>query len=214
LRIIYSFIKKGRFWIVTCPSDKSIKESIYTSLIEAITKFFASRASLEFFDIVIPSSIPNPIKIHKPIRIIKPQSPQSILKPVMPVVDGNEWNKPIPPATIQFKTGIKWVIAIPPYDKQNVFFLNSPLPGTSNIYTGKDSARKTLQIFNGTLEHDIYIDVGFTKVHVFLIDNELKMDFSTDKSVVDKGLKKLDQLRKQKKSIFYRIKRVVNRFIS
>jgi hypothetical protein len=58
VRIIYTFRKKDKFWIVKGASDTTIKESIYKSPIEAVNKFFIAHKfeSIENFDIVIPLS--------------------------------------------------------------------------------------------------------------------------------------------------------------
>jgi hypothetical protein len=41
----------------------------------------------------------------------------------------NRWgNKPIPTSTIEFKYHKKWVVAIPPYKPDNVYYLKYPLP--------------------------------------------------------------------------------------
>ena len=57
-------------WIITCLSSKSVKESAHTTLSKAVNYFFTSRENMEYFDVVIPLSVPNPIKITKPIRKI------------------------------------------------------------------------------------------------------------------------------------------------
>jgi hypothetical protein len=68
MRIAYSFRKKGRFWVVTCLSDKSTQKSIFNSLNEAINELVNSHEGIELFDIIIPLSVSTPINITKPIR--------------------------------------------------------------------------------------------------------------------------------------------------
>lgn len=190
---------------MTCPSDKSIKESTHNSLIEAINYFFASRQSVEYFDIVIPFSVPIPVKFHKSIRIIPPQAVKPISKPVYTVL--SEWDRPIPPATVEFKVGMKWLVAIPPYDKQNVFYLHYPLPGTKNVISGKGSSYKTLQIFNGILETDIYIDLGFNKAHIFPIENGIKLEFNGGRDAVINMWNQKRESEKKQKTMINRVKR-------
>jgi hypothetical protein len=208
LRIIYSFHKKSGLWIVTCPSDKSVKESTHSSFIEAINYFFTSRDSIEYFDIVIPLSIPTPLLISRHIRKIQPQAVQPISKPVTIVF--NSWgNKPIPPATIEFRKGMLWVMAIPPYDKQNVYYFRNPLPGTQKFASGKGSSYKTLQIFGGTLTSDINIDLGWDKVHIFPDGQDLKMEFIGAKDAALERWRQVEIARKKDRSIFSRFKRLL-----
>ena len=84
MRIIYSFYKESGFWIVTCPSDKSIKESTYSLLIEAINAFFTTHKNIEYFDIVIPLSKPTPIHITPVFQIRKKRHNRVI--PVMEIM--------------------------------------------------------------------------------------------------------------------------------
>ena len=167
---------------MTCPSDKSIKESIYNSRIEAINNFFVNHDA-DNFDIVIPLSFPTPIPIIKSIRRMTPttQEKPTIPKPITPikVVFDTEWgNKPIPDCTIEFKYGMKWVIITPPYQKENIYYLTYPLPGTSKFASGRGSASKTIQILTGTLDHEIFIDLGWSNAHIYNDGQELKIDFS------------------------------------
>jgi hypothetical protein len=212
LRIIYSFHKKGRFWFVACPSDKSTKESIYNSQIEAINNFFVTHEDMEYFEIVIPLSIPNPISISKRIYKTIPVIQDKIIKPITPikVVYQNEWdNKPIPESTIEFKYGMKWLIIIPPYQKENIHYLNNPLPGTSKIASGRGSASKTIQIFNGTLDHDIFIDLGWSNAHIFSERQELKIAFSGGQKGANQRWQKKKQNEKlEHQSVFNWVKRI------
>jgi hypothetical protein len=68
---MYTFRKRDGIWIVTCPSDMSIKRTKYTSFINAINAFLATFKSVEHFDIVIPLSKSTPINITKPIQFHK-----------------------------------------------------------------------------------------------------------------------------------------------
>ena len=99
MRIIYTFCKKNRYWIVSCPSKRSIKDSNYNSLLEAINNLLVRYADIEFFDIVIPQSMPKAIPFTKPIRKRKKRAK----------VD----NK-------------RWAIITPPYDKQNILVVHAP----------------------------------------------------------------------------------------
>ena len=108
MRIIYTFQKKNRFWIVNCPSDKSITESSYNSLIEAINTFLANHENIRYFDIVIPSTVPTPIQFKKNIRVKRLPDTKK------------------PKTSHKFKYDSKWAIITPPFEKHNVLILHDP----------------------------------------------------------------------------------------
>ena len=108
MRILYTFQKKNGFWIVSCPSDKSITESSYSSLIEAINTFLANHESIRYFDIVIPSTMPTPIHFSKCIRLKR--------------LPGTKKSK----TSHKFKYDSKWAIITPPFEKHNVLILHDP----------------------------------------------------------------------------------------
>jgi hypothetical protein len=109
VRILYTFQKENGHWIVTCPSDKSIPKITYNSLIEAINKFFAIHDDVEYFDIVIPSTVPTPIQFKKNIRVKR--------------LPGTK--KPTKTAR-KFKYNSQWAIVTKPYNGQNVLIVHDP----------------------------------------------------------------------------------------
>jgi hypothetical protein len=185
VRIIYTFRKKDKFWIVKCSNDTTIKESIYKSPIEAITKFFIAHnfESIENFDIVIPQSVPESIVIHKPRRYRKP--PKEIISRAIPVIDETTWgNRPIPKSTIEFKYGYKWIVAIPPYKKQDIYYLNYQLPENNKVVIKYGASGNNVQVINGKLKHDVFIDLGDSQAHVYLKNQSLRIDiFSGQKDI-------------------------------
>lgn len=108
MRILYTFQKKNRFWVVNCPSDKSITESSYNSLIEAINTFLANHENIKYFDIVIPSTVPTPIQFKKNIRVKRLLGTKK------------------PKTSHKFKYDSKWAIITPPFEKKNVLILHDP----------------------------------------------------------------------------------------
>ncbi|MGB7725180.1 MAG: hypothetical protein WBL37_06320 [Dehalococcoidales bacterium] len=185
MRIIYTFRKKDKFWIVKCASDTTIKESIYKSPIEAVNKFFIAHKfeSIENFDIVIPQSVPESIVIHKPRRYRKP--PKEIISRAIPVIDETTWgNRPIPKSTIEFKYGYKWIVAIPPYKKQDIYYLNYQLPENNKVVIKYGASGNNVQVINGKLKHDVFIDLGDSQAHVYLKNQSLRIDiFSGQKDI-------------------------------
>jgi hypothetical protein len=61
VRILFTLQKRGTFWVVNCPSDKSIYESIHSTFYEAIKQVFKTYQGIERIDIVIPLPVPNPM---------------------------------------------------------------------------------------------------------------------------------------------------------
>jgi hypothetical protein len=178
MRIIYTIYKKGKIWIVKCASDTTIKVTKHKSRNEAITKFFTDygHEHVENFDIVIPLSVPKSLIIHKPIRRYKP--PKEIIPKYIPVIDETSWgNRPIPKGTIQFKHGLQWIVAIHPYYKQNIYYLNYPLPETNKVIVKRGSLEHDVQIINGKLKHDVFLDLGDSQAHVFIKNNNLMLEY-------------------------------------
>ena len=73
---------------------------------------------------------------------------------------------------------MKWVVIVPPYGKENIYYLQSPLPGTSKFATGKGSALKTIQMINGGLEQALVVDFGWSKARIYPDGQDLKMEFT------------------------------------
>jgi hypothetical protein len=119
VRILYTFQKEKGHWIVTCPSDKSSAKITYNSLIEAINKFFVVHDDVEYFDIVIPSTVPTPIQFKKNIRVKR--------------LPGTK--KPIKPAR-NVKNNSQWAIVTKPYDEQNILIVHDPFRNR-NIFNSR-----------------------------------------------------------------------------
>lgn len=110
MRILYTFQKEdsGR-WTITCPSDKSIPKITYKSLIEAINKFFDIHDDIEYFDIVIPSTVPTPIQFKKNMRVKR-----------LPGI-----KKPTKTAR-KFRYNTQWAIVTKPFNGQSVLIVHDP----------------------------------------------------------------------------------------
>ncbi len=201
MRIIYTFRNNRGFWIVNCPSDKSIKEASYSSLIEAINFFFSQHKGIEYFDVVLPLSMPTPIPITKSIRKAKtPIKDKPVNNKSSVILNHDNWrNKPVPDSTIVFKYGMKWVAIVPPYGKENIYYLQNPLPGTRVLATGKGSASKTVQMISGTLEQALFIDFGWSKARIYPDGQELKIEFTGGASATKQRWMKETKLNEHKK---------------
>jgi hypothetical protein len=183
MRILFTLNKIDNSWVITCPSDKSISQSTHATLNDAIEKIMSLYPTLQYFEIVIPQYIPTPLVFHKRFNKRRIFSKHKTIKSI--AVAKNTWgNKPIPEGTIEFRKGMLWVVAFPPYDKQNVHYFRNPLPNTRNITSGEGSSYDTLQIFGGTLTSDVYIDLGWDKAHIYPDDEKLKMEYLGAKKAV------------------------------
>lgn len=114
MRIVFTFRKEHGFWVITCPSDKSIKESTYNSLVEAINNFLANHENIKYFEMIIPSSMPIPIHFSKRIRVKRIHKYKKSQK------------------TISKSKDTKWAIITPPYGIRNILILHDPFHNRKN----------------------------------------------------------------------------------
>ena len=90
---------------------------------------------------------------------------------------GKKLGKRVPPGTIEWRQGKKWVALYPPYTDKDKKYLDYPLPGTYKFAVGKGSAMKTLQVLGGPPTQDADIDMGWAQVHISSKGKELQMSF-------------------------------------
>ncbi|MDD5338084.1 MAG: hypothetical protein PHG35_01540 [Dehalococcoidales bacterium] len=198
MRILFTLNRIDNSWVITCPSDKSISQSTHATINDAIDEIMSLYPTLQYFEIVIPQFIPTPIIFHK--RFGKRRIPIKYKTIKTTTISKNSWgDKPIPEGTIEFRKGMIWVVAFPPYDKKNIRYFRYPLPNTKNITSGEHSSYDTLQIFGGKLTADVYIDLGWDKVHIYPDGENLKMEYLGAKEAVKARFEKSPPIPKDKR---------------
>ena len=123
-----------------------------------------------------PQPQPEPKQPIPPDKTMPPEPPK-IKLPDIGMIPA-EWNGKVPPGTIEWRQGKKWVVLPPPYTDEVKLYLDRPIPGTYKFAVGKGSAAKTLQVIGGPPAQDADIDMGWAQVHVSSKGKELSMSFA------------------------------------
>ena len=92
----------------------------------------------------------------------------------------------VPAGTLEWRQGKKWVILPPPYNKEDMEYLDYPIEGTHKFATGKGSAAKTMQVLGGNPPEDVDVDLGWAKVHISREGNEPVIEFTGGKEAIEK----------------------------
>jgi len=139
-----------------------------------------------------PEPVPTPVPVPEPVptpapapipktpiptpteTIVKPPIIPPVLKTEMP----SEWReKGVPPATLEWRQGMKWQVLPPPYRDEDMLSLDHPLPGTKKFAVGKGSARKTLQVIGGRPPQDADVDMGWAQIHISSKNGQMDIQF-------------------------------------
>jgi len=123
-----------------------------------------------------------------PIEEPPPEEPTDKRPPPPILPDGvpTEWKeKGIPPGTLEWRQGVKWVVSPYPYRDEDKLYLDSPLPGTYKFATGKGSAYRTLQVIGGSPPADVDLDMGWAQINISSKDGKLSMNFEGGEEAVN-----------------------------
>ena len=104
-------------------------------------------------------------------------TPALAIPAINPEEQSGKVKRGVPPGTIEWRQGKKWVALYPPYTDNDKEYLDYPLQGTYKFAVGKGSAMKTLQVLGGAPEKDADIDMGWAQVHISSKGKELQMSF-------------------------------------
>ena len=71
--------------------------------------------------------------------------------------------------------------------KENIYYLNYQLPENNKVVIKYGSKSQDVQVINGNLKHDVFIDLGESQAHVYLKNQKLRIDiFSGQKDIFKK----------------------------